>query len=347
MNMLALAINTAERTPLTDGMTLAGIDFLCGRTKRKLAAVSIAEEQAFAETMAHFPVATHTHEANRQHYEVPAEFFALALGPQRKYSCCLYPTPDTRIEEAETYALTETVKHAAIEDGMSILDLGCGWGSLSLHLAQQFPRSRITSVSNSASQRTYILDLADKRGLTNLIVITADMNDFSTDERFDRVVSVEMFEHMSNWRTLLERVRGWVKPDGKFFLHIFTHKNRSYRFDHDDPTDWIAHHFFTGGIMPAHDLPHRFGDLFGVEQEWRWPGTHYRRTALDWLAAFDRNIDRIQPIFRQVYGKDTSLWQRRWRLFFLATAGLFGHDNGDVWGVGHYLLSPTPTHQRT
>lgn len=345
MNMLAFAINTAERTPLTDGMTLAGIDFLCSRTKRKLAATPVSEEQAFAETMARFPVATHTDDANRQHYEVPAEFFALALGPQRKYSCCLYPTPDTTLEEAETYALAETVKHAAITDGMSILELGCGWGSLSLYLAQQFPRTRITSVSNSASQRAYILDLAARRGLTNLTVITADMNDFSTGERFDRVVSVEMFEHMSNWRTLLERVRGWVKPDGKLFLHVFTHKNRSYRFDHDDPSDWIAHHFFTGGIMPAHDLPHRFSDLFNVEQEWRWSGSHYRRTALDWLAAFDRNIDRIQPIFRQVYGKDASLWQRRWRLFFLATAGLFGHDNGDVWGVGHYLLTPSLTEQ--
>jgi cyclopropane-fatty-acyl-phospholipid synthase len=321
-------------------MMLAGINFLCGRTKQKLAATPAAEEQSFAETMVRFPVATYTDEANRQHYEVPAEFFALTLGPQRKYSCCLYPAPETTLEEAETHALAETVKHAAIEDGLSILELGCGWGSLSLYLAQQFPKSRITSVSNSASQRAYILGLAAKRGLTNLAVITADMNDFSTGEHFDRVVSVEMFEHMSNWRTLLERVRGWVKSDGKLFLHVFTHKNRSYRFDHDDPADWIAHHFFTGGIMPAHDLPHRFGDLFKVEQEWRWSGMHYRRTALDWLDTFDRRIDRIQPILRQVYGKDGSLWLRRWRLFFLATGGLFGHDNGDVWGVGHYLLTP-------
>jgi len=341
MNMLAFAINTAERAPLTDGMTLAGIDFLCARTKRKLATTTVDAERLFVETMDHFPVATHTDEANRQHYEVPAEFFALALGPQRKYSCCLYPTGDTTLEQAETYALAETVKNAAIIDGMSILELGCGWGSLSLYLAQQFPNSSITSVSNSASQRAYILNRAKRLGLHNLSVITADMNDFSTDQQHDRVVSVEMFEHMSNWRTLLERVRGWVKPDGKLFLHVFTHKDRSYRFDHDDPSDWIAHHFFTGGIMPAHDLPHRFGDLFKVQQEWRWSGTHYRRTALDWLANFDREIGHIQPILAEVYGKDAALWQRRWRLFFLATAGLFGHDNGDVWGVGHYLLAPT------
>jgi len=342
MNMLAIAINTAERAPLTDGMTLAGIDFLCGRTKRRLAATPVEAEQAFVETMGAFPVATHTDDANRQHYEVPAEFFALALGPQRKYSCCLYPTADTTLAEAETHALAETVRHAGIADGMSILELGCGWGSLSLYLARQFPHARITSVSNSASQRAYILDLAQKEGLANLDVITADMNDFATDIQFDRVVSVEMFEHMSNWRTLLERVYGWVKPDGRLFLHVFTHRNRSYRFDHDDPADWIAHHFFTGGIMPAHNLPHRFGDLFQVESEWRWSGTHYRRTAPDWLANFDRNIDGVQTIFGQGYGKEASLWVRRWRLFFLSTAGLFGHDNGNVWGVGHYLLAPTP-----
>ncbi len=242
MNMLAFAINTAERAPLTDGMTLAGIDFLCGRTKRRLAATPDETERAFLETMGAFPVATHTDEANRQHYEVPAEFFSLVLGPQRKYSCCLYPTAETSLAEAESHALADTVKHADIRDGMSILELGCGWGSLSLYLAARFPNSQVTSISNSASQRAYILGLAATRGLTNLTVITADMNDFSTTERHDRVLSVEMFEHMSNWQALLERVRTWLKPDGKLFLHIFTHRNRSYRFDHADPADWIAHH---------------------------------------------------------------------------------------------------------
>ncbi|MBB3543734.1 cyclopropane-fatty-acyl-phospholipid synthase family protein [Rhizobium sp. BK399] len=342
MNVLAFAINTAERAPLTDGMTLAGIELLCRRSKLKLAATPVETEQEFVKTMSRFPIATHPNDANQQHYEVPAEFFALVLGPQQKYSCGLYPHAGTALEAAETHALAETVNHAAIEDGMSILELGCGWGSLSLHLATRFPNSKITSVSNSASQREFICGRARDRGLTNLKVITADMNDYATTDRHDRVVSVEMFEHMSNWRTLLARVRAWIKPDGRLFLHVFTHKDRSYRFDHDDPTDWIARHFFTGGIMPAHDLPHRFGDLFKVEQEWRWSGMHYRHTALGWLANFDRNIERIEPIFRQVYGKRASLWLRRWRLFFLSTAGLFGHDNGDVWGVGHYLLVPTP-----
>lgn len=340
MNMLAFAINTAERAPLTDGMTLAGIDFLCTRTKRRLAATPADQESLFVDAMNQYPVAIHSDEANRQHYEVPAVFFSRVLGPSRKYSCCLYPAEHTTLKEAEVYALAETVKHAAIEDGMTILELGCGWGSLSLYLASQFPNSRIVSVSNSASQRAFILATANQRGLTNLSVMTADMNDFSIDQRFDRVVSIEMFEHMSNWRKLFERAHDWVKPEGRLFLHVFTHKDRSYRFDRDDPSDWIAHHFFTGGIMPAHDLPHRFPDLFTVDEEWRWSGTHYRRTALDWLANFDREIDRVRPIFAEVYDKDAHLWLRRWRLFFLATAGLFGHENGDIWGVGHYLLKP-------
>lgn len=341
MNMIALAINAAERAPVPDSVTLAGIDFLCARTKRRLAEIPAEVEGAFARAMTDFPVATHTDEANQQHYEVPAEFFALVLGPHRKYSSCLYPTDTTTLAEAETCALASTVQHARIEDGQKILELGCGWGSLSLYLAQYFPTAEITSVSNSSSQREYIQQQARKRGLNNLTVITADMNDFVAHRQFDRIVSVEMFEHMSNWRTLLERTRGWLKPDGRLFLHVFTHRDRSYRFDHSDPADWIAHHFFTGGIMPAFDLPHCFEDIYRVEQEWRWSGTHYKKTALDWLASFDRESSRIEPILRRVYGADAGLWRRRWRLFFLATAGLFGHDNGNVWGVGHYRLAPS------
>ena len=341
MNMIALAINAAERVTVPDSVTLAGIDFLCARTRRRLADTPAEAEEVFARAMTDFPVATHTDDANRQHYEVRAEFFALVLGPQRKYSSCLYPTATTTLAEAETFALTATVKHARIEDGQQILELGCGWGSLSLHLAQYFPTAEIISVSNSSSQREYIQTQARKRRLNNLTVITSDMNDFVAHRQFDRIVSVEMFEHMSNWRTLFERTRAWLKPDGRLFLHVFTHRDRSYRFDHADPADWIAHHFFTGGIMPAFDLPHRFEDIYRVEHEWRWSGAHYRKTALDWLANFDRESGRIEPILRRTYGVDAGLWRRRWRLFFLATAGLFGHADGDVWGVGHYLLAPS------
>lgn len=341
MNMLAFAINAAERAPLTDAVTLAGIDMLCVRTKRRLANIPDDAELAFAKDMATFPIASHTDEANRQHYEVPAEFFSLVLGAQRKYSCCYYPDATTTLDEAETVALSETVAHAGLRDGMDILELGCGWGSLSLYMAGRFPNARITSVSNSASQRDYIIGCARERGFSNLSVVTADMNDFTTGNRFDRVVSVEMFEHMSNWQMLFERVRSWLQPEGRFFLHVFNHRDRSYRFDHNNPADWIARHFFTGGIMPAFDLPHRFGKIFTVEQDWRWSGLHYRRTALDWLANFDREIDRVRPILKRVYGNDARLWERRWRLFFLATAGLFWHQGGEVWGVGHYLLMPS------
>ena len=340
MNLHAIAINAVERTEIPDSITRAGIEYLVGRTKRKLARAK-NEETAFATEMQRFPIATHTDEANQQHYEVPAAFFARVLGNRRKYSCCLYPTRETTLDEAELHALAETVDHAAIHDGQSILELGCGWGSLSLYMAESFPHARITSVSNSASQRQYIEQQAAERGLSNLTVVTADMNEYTTNARHDRIVSVEMFEHMSNWQELLKRARGWLKPDGRLFLHVFTHKDHSYRFDHSDPADWIANYFFTGGIMPAHDLPHRFPESFRVEQEWRWSGEHYRRTAMDWLANFDRQTEEIDAILTQVYGKsEARIWRRRWRLFFLATAGLFGHAGGDVWGVGHYLLAP-------
>ncbi|MDI7776107.1 cyclopropane-fatty-acyl-phospholipid synthase family protein [Asticcacaulis sp. EMRT-3] len=340
MNLLASAIGAAERAPLPDGLTLAGIDWLVGRTCRRLELSDDAAEAAFVAAMDDYPIAAHTDAANAQHYELPPEFFALTLGTQRKYSCCLYPDDSTTLDEAETLALDETCEHAGLNDGQDILELGCGWGSLSLHMAENFPQSRIVSVSNSHSQRGYIVEQAKQRGLNNLTVITADMNDFNVDLRFDRVVSVEMFEHMSNWRALLQRTRGWLKPDGRLFLHVFTHRSHSYRFHHDDPADWIGRYFFTGGIMPAHDLPHRFGDLYAVEAEWRWSGQHYQRTALDWLERFDTEHAAITPILRSVYGRDAGLWHRRWRLFYLATAGLFGHDQSREWGIGHYLLAP-------
>lgn len=331
-----LATTLAERAPLPDGLTLSAIDWLCGQTRKQLARDPSAEA-GFAATMGDYPIAVHADAANRQHYEIPQEFFGLILGPRRKYSCCLYPSASTTLAEAEVLALEDTCLHADLHDGQAILELGCGWGSLSLFMAAKYPQARVTSVSNSHSQRAYIEAQAKKRGLTNLTVITSDMNDFATGKRFDRIVSVEMFEHMSNWRALLERARDWLNPDGRLFLHVFTHRSRSYRFQHDGD-DWIGTYFFTGGIMPAHDLPHRFPDLFEVEQEWRWSGENYRRTAMDWLANFDAASDRIAPILREVYGKDAGVWRKRWRLFFMATAGLWGHAKGDEWGLGHYRM---------
>ena len=340
MTMIANVINAAERVNLPDWLTAAGVEFLVGRTGRRLQNVGDTEEAMFFETMKAYPIAIHTDEANQQHYEVPAEFFGLALGARRKYSCCFYENAGETLDQAEVAALKCTVENAGLVDGQTILELGCGWGSLSLYMAEHFPNSCIVAVSNSASQRAHIEGVAKARGFKNLAVRTANMTEFDPQAQFDRIVSVEMFEHMSNWHELLARTRSWLKPDGRLFMHIFTHRDRSYRFDHRDQADWIAQHFFTGGIMPAHDLIHRFSDIYEVEQEWRWSGQHYEKTAMHWLENFDNNDEAVRRVLAECYGKDAQVWHRRWRLFFLATAGLFGHNNGETWGVSHYRLSP-------
>jgi cyclopropane-fatty-acyl-phospholipid synthase len=338
MMLRQTASRLAETMPVPDALTRLGITTMVSRARRDLAGAPAGAESEFAQAMRAAPIARNAEDANRQHYELPPEFFELCLGPQRKYSCCLYPTGRETLAEAETAALAETIAHARLSDGQHILELGCGWGALTLAMAARYPSARITAVSNSAPQRHTIDALAAARGLRNIRVITADMNDFTIDEKFDRVVSVEMFEHMANWPALLARVRGWMARDGKLFLHVFSHKSVPYLFDHGDKSDWIAQYFFTGGIMPSHGLLRNFADLFTIEQDWRWNGRHYQRTALDWLENFDANADAIRPILRQVYGDATTLWFRRWRIFFLATAGLFGNATGDEWGVSHYLL---------
>jgi cyclopropane-fatty-acyl-phospholipid synthase len=338
--LATIAAATAERWPIPDRLSRAGIAMMVEQTRRKLAAEQ-DPDAGFAAGMAAFPIAQHTDAANAQHYEVPAAFFGTVLGPHRKYSCCLYPTGRETLAEAEALALMDTVEHAALADGQDILELGCGWGSLTLFMAARFPKARITAVSNSASQRAHIEGEALQRGLGNVRVITADMNDFETACTFDRIVSVEMFEHMANWRPLLERMRGWLRPSGIAMIHIFTHRHAPYRFDVGDEADWIAQHFFTGGIMPSRGLMRQFPELFTVAEEWNWAGTHYARTAEDWLRNFDASRLPIRSILKPVYGADVGVWERRWRLFFLATAGLFGHAGGAEWGVTHYRLVPS------
>jgi len=340
MSLLATGIGLAERAPLPDAALRMGVSALVDGARRRIVRQADPLEAEFARDMTAHPIAEHTGAANSQHYELPEAFFGLVLGPRRKYSSCLYTPAATTLAQAEEAALAQTCAHAELADGQTILELGCGWGSLSLWMAEQYPNARITSVSNSASQREYIERQARARGLANLTVITADMNDFGAEARFDRVVSVEMFEHMSNWRALLERVRGWLKPDGRVFIHIFTHRSTPYRFDHNDDADWIGRYFFTGGIMPSHGLMTRFPDLFEVEENWVWNGRNYERTALDWLANFDANRAEIMTILKGVYGADAGVWAKRWRLFFLATAGLFGARHGEEWAVSHYRLRP-------
>ena len=338
MSLVSSVIGTAERVPLPDLVIRAAIQRLCSRTATRLARGNAESDAVFADEMAARAVAECTDEANAQHYEVPAAFFALTLGPNRKYSSCFYREAASTLQEAEEEALRQTVAHADLADGQSILELGCGWGSLSLWMARQFRNAEITAVSNSHSQREHIERQAASRGLKNLRVITADMNVFQAEQQFDRIVSVEMFERMMNWRELMTGVKSWLAPDGRFFLHIFTHRAGAYLFDRADGEDWIAHHFFTGGVMPSHHLIRQYADLFEVEKEWRWSGTHYQRTALNWLANFDAHRDEIEGILRPVYGNDTSVWMRRWRWFFLATAALFGYADGSEWGVSHYRM---------
>ena len=340
MSVIQSAIPVFERLPLPDALSRAAVSYLVGRTRDKMANAPGDINKRFAALMPNYPIAESVDDANAQHYEEPAAFFDLVLGPNRKYSCCYYDTATSTLAEAEESALARTAENALLADGQRILELGCGWGSLSLWMASHYPNASITAVSNSNSQRAFIMGEAQKRGLTNLVVITADMNSFDPKQRFDRVVSVEMFEHMANWRALLTRVRSWLKPNGMLFFHVFTHKSAPYRFEKDDKEDWIAQHFFTGGIMPSQDLILEFGDLFALDASWRWSGTHYRRTADHWLENFDRNAGAVDAVLRQTYGADAALWRRRWRLFFLATAGLFGFADGAEWGVGHYRLRP-------
>jgi len=338
MTFVSTIIGAAERVPLPDAIVRAAIHRLCSRTATRLAERDARGDALFADAMEARAIAEFADEANAQHYDVPAAFFERVLGPNRKYSSCFYREAASTLQEAEEEALRQTVEHAQMSDGQSILELGCGWGSLSLWMARQFPHAQVTAVSNSNSQREFIEAEAASRRLGNLRVITCDMNSFDIETRFDRIVSVEMFEHMMNWRDLLIRVRSWLKPGGRFFMHVFTHRSGSYLFDRADGDDWIAQHFFTGGVMPSHHLIRQYSAILEVEREWRWSGTHYQRTALDWLSNFDAHREEIEPVLREIYAAETALWMRRWRWFFLATAGLFAYAGGGEWGVSHYRM---------
>lgn len=281
------------------------------------------------------PVAVATDTANEQHYEVPASFFETFMGHHMKYSCGFWPEAETTLEQAEELMLELTALRAELEDGMDILELGCGWGSLSLWMAGHFPKAKITAVSNSHSQKRFL----DARGLPNLKVVTADMNDFDTPERFDRVVSVEMFEHMRNWSELLKRVNGWLRDDGKLFIHIFVHRELAYLFNEDGAVNWMAEHFFKEGMMPSEQLPFLFNDHMLVKRHWRINGRHYAKTLRAWLENIDRNASQATDILEEEYDKDEARRQYgRWRIFFMACEELFGFKEGEEWYIAHYLM---------
>ncbi len=335
-----IAIDLMERGLLPDVLVRNGIRRLCRLRLRDeeqgSPGANRAAKEAFVEALRSEPVAVHTDAANEQHYEVPAEFFRLSLGPRLKYSCCWWPEGVDTLAAAEESSLEQVCRRAELADGMAILELGCGWGSLSLWMAEHYPKSRILSVSNSATQRAFIEARRDELGLTNLEVLTADVTGLELERTFDRAVSIEMFEHMRNYQTLMGRVASWLKPGGKLFIHVFTHREFAYRFETEGEDNWMGRYFFTGGLMPSDDLLLQFQDHLAIEDQWRLSGVHYQKTAEAWLEAMDRNRADIMPVFEEAYGGEAKRWFQRWRVFYMACAELWGFRDGSEWGVCHY-----------
>ena len=346
MQLTRLAIRLAEKGLLPDRLIRQGITNLSKQRLQEIVAnnceVGAQIETDFFASMSDAPIALVPELANAQHYELPTEFFELCLGKHRKYSSCFWMEETSSLEDAETQALQLSSEHADLQDGQHILELGCGWGSLTLWMASHYPNSRITAVSNSNSQREYINKTAKERGLKNITVITCDMNtfepsQFSIEAGFDRVVSVEMFEHMRNHQVLYAKIHDWLIPGGKFFMHIFVHRSTPYAFEVQGDDDWMSQYFFSGGMMPSDDLPLHFQEKLKLNRRWRWDGTHYEKTANAWLANMDKNEAVITPILVKTYGaQDAVKWRNRWRIFYMACAELFGYNHGQEWWVSHY-----------
>jgi cyclopropane-fatty-acyl-phospholipid synthase len=337
-------IDLAERGLVPDAALRHGIRRLCRQRLldeglRDCGAAD-ARFNALISELKDSPVAIETQAANEQHYELPTGFFQLCLGKRLKYSSAFYPNGDESLDQAEEQMLRMYGERAELKDGQHILELGCGWGSLTLWMAEHYPNARITAVSNSATQRAHITEQCRLRGFANVTVLTRDVNvlDFAGDQ-FDRCVSVEMFEHMRNYRTLLASISRWLKPDGKLFVHIFVHRYLMYPFETEGDGNWMGRYFFTGGIMPSADTLLHFADTLSVERRWLVPGRHYAQTSNHWLANQDANGPAILAILEQTYGKEQApLWAQRWRMFWMACAELFAYNNGNEWMVSHYLF---------
>lgn len=343
MSKLASLINLMERGRVPDMMIRQGIRMLLdNRISSRNHGSDEANREAklaFVETLCDGPIALRAGEDCSRHYGLPSAFFKEFLGPRMKYSCCLFPPGVKDIEQAEEAMLAETCMRAGIEDGMEILDLGCGWGSLAFWIAEKFPECRITAVTNSSQERDYIEAVRAERGISTIRTVASGMNDFQTGDTFDRIVSVEMFEQMHNYRELLDRITGWLKPDGKLFVHLFCHREFAYAFESDGDNNWMGRYFFSGAIMPSDDLLLHFQDGLVPENQWRLTGTDYRKTAEAWLTRLDSRKSDILPIFTETFGSaDAPVWLQRWRVFLMVRSEMGGYRDGDEWRVSHYLF---------
>ncbi|MEO8359007.1 MAG: cyclopropane-fatty-acyl-phospholipid synthase family protein [Vicinamibacteria bacterium] len=297
-----------------------------------------AREKRFVDGLASSPIAIGQDAANTQHYEVPPRFFELVLGKRLKYSSGFWDETATTLDASEERMLALTCERADLAPGQDVLELGCGWGSLTLSMAERFPSSRILGVSNSRPQREFILARAAARQLNNVEIATADITDWQPSRTFDRVVSVEMFEHLRNWPEMFRRVASWMKPTGRFFMHVFTHKDYSYPFEDEGDSDFMARHFFTGGMMPADSLAPTLDRDLQVEEHWKVPGTHYSRTSASWLANMDTHRPEIEALFSDTYGPEAKKFWHYWRAFFMSCEELWAFDEGREWLVSHYRL---------